>query len=260
MHAAQAALHPTPAVCGRPREAAFEHVSVAEPFDRGFYAGPFGWISGAAAEFVVAIRSALLHPASNEYVISRLLPAPGARPASSSELALLHHNGSHAVSMPEGSTTTISSSSRNGNGNGSGSMEALHAERRGSHAQASSSSSSSSSSLCAAEGNGHAGNSSRQGHSRASDAAAAASSPQYAEAGSKGHLQTISLYAGVGLVRGSDVDKEWQVRRACTLAPQTSCPKLHLGVHALVICPFSPRLVRFDLCADACQCNAWTGA
>lgn len=33
-----------------------------ESFDRGFYAGPFGWMSGAAAEFSVAIRSALLQP------------------------------------------------------------------------------------------------------------------------------------------------------------------------------------------------------
>ncbi len=30
-----------------------------EHFDRGMYAGPFGWISGGASEFAVAIRSAL---------------------------------------------------------------------------------------------------------------------------------------------------------------------------------------------------------
>ena len=58
----QAALHPTPAVCGRPREAARETLCQSESFDRGFYSGPFGWISGAASEFAVAIRSALLHP------------------------------------------------------------------------------------------------------------------------------------------------------------------------------------------------------
>lgn len=33
-----------------------------EAFDRGWYAGPFGWISGAGAEFVVAIRSGLVTP------------------------------------------------------------------------------------------------------------------------------------------------------------------------------------------------------
>ena len=61
----QAALHPTPAVCGRPRGDARALLAENEAFDRGAYAGPFGWLSGAAAEFVVAIRSALLHaPAS----------------------------------------------------------------------------------------------------------------------------------------------------------------------------------------------------
>lgn len=48
-------------MCGRPREGALAALSAAEPFDRGFYSGPFGWISGAAAEFAVAIRSALVH-------------------------------------------------------------------------------------------------------------------------------------------------------------------------------------------------------
>lgn len=58
----QAALHPTPAVCGRPRATAKDILASQEPFDRGFYSGPFGWLSGSAAEFVVAIRSALVHP------------------------------------------------------------------------------------------------------------------------------------------------------------------------------------------------------
>ena len=34
-------------------------ITEMEPFDRGWYAGPVGWISRDAAEFVVAIRSAL---------------------------------------------------------------------------------------------------------------------------------------------------------------------------------------------------------
>lgn len=58
----QAALHPTPAVCGRPRATAKDILASQEPFDRGFYSGPFGWLSGSAAEFVVAIRSALAYP------------------------------------------------------------------------------------------------------------------------------------------------------------------------------------------------------
>ena len=74
----QAALHPTPAVCGRPRGAARALLAASEAFDRGFYAGPFGWLSGGAAEFVVAIRSALLHapdlPAPNALNVP--IPAP----------------------------------------------------------------------------------------------------------------------------------------------------------------------------------------
>uniref|UniRef100_A0A1D2A6W6 isochorismate synthase n=2 Tax=Auxenochlorella protothecoides TaxID=3075 RepID=A0A1D2A6W6_AUXPR len=57
-----AALHPTPAVCGRPREASRDMLSSLEPFDRGFYSGPFGWLGGQGAEFAVAIRSALFVP------------------------------------------------------------------------------------------------------------------------------------------------------------------------------------------------------
>ena len=54
------ALHPTPAVCGHPRSAALDAVRKAEPFDRGLYAGPLGWIGADSAEFAVAIRSALI--------------------------------------------------------------------------------------------------------------------------------------------------------------------------------------------------------
>jgi isochorismate synthase/2-succinyl-5-enolpyruvyl-6-hydroxy-3-cyclohexene-1-carboxylate synthase/2-succinyl-6-hydroxy-2,4-cyclohexadiene-1-carboxylate synthase/O-succinylbenzoate synthase len=54
------ALHPTPAVCGHPRLAALHAIRSAEPFDRGLYAGPLGWIGTESAEFAVAIRSALI--------------------------------------------------------------------------------------------------------------------------------------------------------------------------------------------------------
>lgn len=59
----QAALHPTPATCGRPRDKALALLQTSEGFDRGYFAGPFGWLSGCGAEFAVAIRSALLSPA-----------------------------------------------------------------------------------------------------------------------------------------------------------------------------------------------------
>lgn len=52
-------LHPTPAVCGEPKEASMEVLSALETFDRGWYAGLVGWISGEGAEFAVAIRSGL---------------------------------------------------------------------------------------------------------------------------------------------------------------------------------------------------------
>ncbi len=53
-------LHPTPAVGGVPREEALVSIRALEPFDRGWYTGPIGWIGADAAEFAVAIRSALV--------------------------------------------------------------------------------------------------------------------------------------------------------------------------------------------------------
>ena len=53
-------LHPTPAVGGWPTDRAIDDISRLEPFDRGWYAGPVGWISRDAAQFVVGIRSGLI--------------------------------------------------------------------------------------------------------------------------------------------------------------------------------------------------------
>lgn len=53
------ALHPTPAVGGYPKEEAKTEIRAVEPFDRGWYAGPVGWISSSGAEFAVGIRSGL---------------------------------------------------------------------------------------------------------------------------------------------------------------------------------------------------------
>lgn len=54
-------LHPTPAVCGWPREAARRAIAAIERFDRGWYAGPVGWLDGRGeGEFAVALRSALV--------------------------------------------------------------------------------------------------------------------------------------------------------------------------------------------------------
>ena len=54
------ALHPTPAVGGYPSADAIAAVQAREPFDRGWYAGPIGWIGPDAAEFAVGIRSGLV--------------------------------------------------------------------------------------------------------------------------------------------------------------------------------------------------------
>ena len=53
-------LHPTPAVGGSPTDQAIDAIKKLEPFDRGWYAAPLGWISQDAAEFVVGIRSGLV--------------------------------------------------------------------------------------------------------------------------------------------------------------------------------------------------------
>lgn len=54
-------LHPTPAVCGYPESSAKETIDRYENFDRGWYAGPVGWVdSNGKGEFAVALRSALI--------------------------------------------------------------------------------------------------------------------------------------------------------------------------------------------------------
>jgi menaquinone-specific isochorismate synthase len=55
-------LHPTPAVCGLPRDAARALLADEEPFERGWYAGPVGWFDGDGnGVFAPALRTAVLH-------------------------------------------------------------------------------------------------------------------------------------------------------------------------------------------------------
>lgn len=56
-------LHPTPAVGGVPKEEAMRRILELEPFSRGWYAGPVGWISRDSSELAVGIRSALVRSA-----------------------------------------------------------------------------------------------------------------------------------------------------------------------------------------------------
>ena len=54
-------LHPTPAVGGEPWSAAATAIPELEEMDRGWYAGPVGWMDATEdGEFCVALRSALL--------------------------------------------------------------------------------------------------------------------------------------------------------------------------------------------------------
>ena len=55
------ALHPTPAVGGFPGREALQQIQSLEPFHRGWYAAPVGWIGFNSAEFAVAIRSGLIN-------------------------------------------------------------------------------------------------------------------------------------------------------------------------------------------------------
>jgi menaquinone-specific isochorismate synthase len=54
-------LHPTPALGGYPQGESIEKIREIEPFDRGWYAAPVGWIDEKGnGEFAVAIRSGLI--------------------------------------------------------------------------------------------------------------------------------------------------------------------------------------------------------
>jgi menaquinone-specific isochorismate synthase len=53
------AMHPTAAVAGAPTAAALAVIAELEPFDRGRYAGPVGWVGAdGGGEWAIALRSA----------------------------------------------------------------------------------------------------------------------------------------------------------------------------------------------------------
>lgn len=54
-------LHPTPAVGGEPRDLALSLIDEHEGFDRGWYAGPIGWLGADGdGELMVALRSGVV--------------------------------------------------------------------------------------------------------------------------------------------------------------------------------------------------------
>ena len=65
-----AALHPTAAVAGTPRLEAQELLGSLEPFDRGRYAGPVGWIGADGdGEWAIALRGAKIEDSAAGEVI-----------------------------------------------------------------------------------------------------------------------------------------------------------------------------------------------
>ena len=62
-------LHPSPAVCGFPKEKALDYLDSLENFDRGNYASPFGWVDVEGnADFRVALRGAKIVKSDIEFI------------------------------------------------------------------------------------------------------------------------------------------------------------------------------------------------
>lgn len=65
-----AKLHPTAAVAGTPRELAIELIEELEPYDRGGYAGPVGWVSAdGSGELAIALRGGIIETQGNQVVV-----------------------------------------------------------------------------------------------------------------------------------------------------------------------------------------------
>ena len=197
-------MHPTPAVCGRPRESARKVVAEAEPFDRGFYAGPFGWVSGVACEFAVAIRSALVHAdAGTEQPV--MIEQPVAVPP---------HTEQPGLSPAGGVATSSNGSGRNG------SSASVPEIAGGSHEEASKYQGDMSQHNAELRSSSPGEFSGRTDVDRASRSIAGGNGGSHMEAAfAQGDMskpvgiarQRISLFAGVGIVHGSDASSEWQV-------------------------------------------------
>lgn len=75
-------LHPTPAVGAEPWPAGASVIAELEQIDRGWYAGPVGWMDATAdGEFCVALRSALLRD-REAHLYAGVGVVPGSDPAS----------------------------------------------------------------------------------------------------------------------------------------------------------------------------------
>ncbi len=75
------ALHPTPAVCGHPTQAAFAAIGDLEPFDRRFFAGLVGWCDAQGdGEWAVSLRCAD-HQGASLRLYAGAGVVPGSEPA-----------------------------------------------------------------------------------------------------------------------------------------------------------------------------------
>lgn len=78
-------LHPTPAVCGSPREAADRAIAELEGYDRGFYAGAVGWCDARGnGAWYVALRCAEVDGRTARLYAGAGI-VPGSDPASEAE-------------------------------------------------------------------------------------------------------------------------------------------------------------------------------
>ena len=83
------ALHPTAAVAGTPTKVAVAAIREIEPFDRGRYAGPVGWIDGEGnGEWAIALRCAQFTPSADAIAVTAYAGA-GIVAASDPETELL---------------------------------------------------------------------------------------------------------------------------------------------------------------------------
>ena len=86
-------LHPTPAVCGLPRQATRDWLHAHEDLDRGWYAGPIGWMDADGdGEFWLALRAGLIRQSrrdsADETARARLYAGAGVVEGSSPESEL----------------------------------------------------------------------------------------------------------------------------------------------------------------------------
>lgn len=103
------ALHPTPALGGWPRAEAQAWLRAREPWTRGLYAGPMGWVGAdGSAHFVVGIRSAWVSPTEATLFAGAGIVADSRPNAEWNETALKLETARAALrTVPDGTTRNM---------------------------------------------------------------------------------------------------------------------------------------------------------